>query len=152
MLTGGRYVRLVPEDSTDQHLRFELEFNHPPEVVADPDNVTGEGPSRARRAVERPVPPAKTKKTVPPGARITVYGTVLKTLGKDLGIRVRNEAELREFWRANEVDTDLDWFGTRPPFVRLVAWRTSRSAGSVMRPASLSRSSTGWEASGGLEQ
>jgi hypothetical protein len=66
-------------------------------------------PSGAREH-ERP----KAKK-VPPGASFTVFGKVIRTNGNDLGIRVQNEAALRAFWQANEVDTKLDWFGPGAP-------------------------------------
>lgn len=56
---------------------------------------------------------------VPPGARFTVHGRVVRTIGKDIGIRVRNEAELREFWRIQQMGTDLDWFGKGPPVVSI---------------------------------
>ena len=40
---------------------------------------------------------------------------VVGTIGKDLGIRIRNEDEVREFWRVNRMDTMLDWAGKGPP-------------------------------------
>src|SRR3954447_21893152 len=58
-------------------------------------------------------------KTTPPGARFTAHGEVIKTVGNDLGIRVRNEAEMREFWRVNQIDTRLDWFGPGAPVVSI---------------------------------
>jgi hypothetical protein len=96
---------------------FELEFNHPVEVITTTDGGAGGGETqRGRRETEviNP-PPPKAVKTVPPGARFTTYGTVIRTVGRDLGLRARNEPEVREFWRANEIETKLDWFGPGPP-------------------------------------
>jgi hypothetical protein len=68
--------------------------------------------SRPGRRAE-PVPPV----TLMP--RFTVHGEVIRTVGKDLGIRVENEADLRAFWRDHRIDTDLDWFGKGPPVVSI---------------------------------
>ena len=92
-----------------------IEITDPREDVSGPGKVTGGGTSGSGRPNGTTVPPPKKPKTVPPGASFTAHGTVIKTVGKDLGIRTRNEAELREFWRANEVNTDLDWFGPGAP-------------------------------------
>jgi hypothetical protein len=51
--------------------------------------------------------------------QFTVRGEVISTIASDLGIRVENESELREFWRVQRVDTDLDWYGKGPPVVSL---------------------------------
>jgi hypothetical protein len=88
-----------------------IDIIHPP----DEGEVAGGGSSGDGPTTGTPVPPPKKPRTVPPGARFTANGTVIRAIGKDLGIRVRNEAEMREFWRANEVDTDLDWFGPGAP-------------------------------------
>jgi hypothetical protein len=102
---------------------FELKFNHPPERPEDtgggkkttsvgPVTPPGQPPGSAASRPEKP-------KALPPGASFTAYGEVIKAVGKDLGIRVRNEAEIREFWRVNQVDTDLDWFGPGSPVVSI---------------------------------
>ena len=71
----------------------------------------------------KPKPPSLTieKRLIRPDsvdglpAFITVRGEVVGTIGKDLGIRIRNEDEVREFWRANRLTTKLDWAGKGPP-------------------------------------
>ena len=57
--------------------------------------------------------------TPPPGATFTVRGSVIKTRGRDLGIRARNDAQLRAFWKANRIDTKLDWFGPGAPVISI---------------------------------
>jgi len=88
---------------------FELEFNHPPENAPPTVKETGT-PVRSS---------ANGAKTVPPGARFVAHGKVIKAYGSDLGVRVDNEAEIRQFWRANQVDTKLDWFGPGAPVVSI---------------------------------
>lgn len=51
--------------------------------------------------------------------QFTATGEVIKTLGQDLGVRVENEAEMREFWRTHEIGTDLGWFGPGAPVVSI---------------------------------
>lgn len=51
--------------------------------------------------------------------RFTVHGEVIRTVGKDLGIRVKNADELREFWQEHRIDTRLDWFGEGPPIASI---------------------------------
>ena len=46
---------------------------------------------------------------------LTIQGVVVGTIGKDLGIRVENETEVRAFWQEHQIDTQLDWAGTGPP-------------------------------------
>ena len=46
-------------------------------------------------------------------AEFTAIGEVITTRGGDLGIRVENEAEIQDFWREHEIDTDLGWFDRR---------------------------------------
>lgn len=48
-----------------------------------------------------------------------MHGEVIGTIGKDLGVRVRNEGQLRVFWRDHRIDTDPDWFGEGPPVVSI---------------------------------
>jgi hypothetical protein len=64
-------------------------------------------------------PTTRVSKSVPAGMRFTAHGTVIRTVGRDLGVRVRNEAEIRNFWRVNEIDTKLDWFDSGPPVVSI---------------------------------
>ena len=52
-------------------------------------------------------------------ARFTVHGEVIRTVGKDLGIRVENERALRDFWQNHRIDTDINWFGAGPPVVSI---------------------------------
>lgn len=86
---------------------FELEFNHPPEIAPAKGGSTGK-------------PIGKTgAKTVKPGACFVAYGEVIKAYGSDLGVRVANEAEIREFWKVNQMDTKLDWFGRGAPVVSI---------------------------------
>ncbi len=40
---------------------------------------------------------------------------VVGVIGKEMGIRVKNEDETREFWRVNRLTTKLDWAGKGPP-------------------------------------
>jgi len=47
--------------------------------------------------------------------RLTVYGEVIKTVGRDIGIRIENEAEARAFWQKHGIETSLDWFGPGAP-------------------------------------
>jgi hypothetical protein len=49
----------------------------------------------------------------------TVHGELIRTVGSDLGLRVENEHELREFWRDHHIDTKLDWFGSGPPVISI---------------------------------
>jgi hypothetical protein len=49
----------------------------------------------------------------------TVYGEVIRAIGPDLGIRVENADELREFWTANDIDTQLTWFDNGEPVVSI---------------------------------
>jgi hypothetical protein len=51
--------------------------------------------------------------------QFTAHGEVIKTIGKDLGVRVENEADIRAFWKTHGIDTDLDWFGPGPPVVSI---------------------------------
>lgn len=51
--------------------------------------------------------------------QFTVNGEVITTIGQDLGVRVENDVELREFWSRNEIDTDLDWFDDGPPVISI---------------------------------
>ncbi|WP_406697682.1 hypothetical protein V5E97_02340 [Singulisphaera sp. Ch08] len=88
---------------------FEIEFDHPPEKSPDKGGSTG-------RLIEKP-----GAKTVAPGARMVAHGKVIKAYGSDLGVRVENETEIREFWRANQMDTKLDWFGPGAPVVSITA-------------------------------
>jgi hypothetical protein len=60
---------------------------------------------------------------------------VIRTLGRDLGIRARNEEELRAFWKAHRIDTKLDWFGPGAPVI------------SIGRSRHIERSKAGDEAS-----
>lgn len=50
--------------------------------------------------------------------RITIYGKVVGKIGKELGIRVENEAEMLEFWRVNNIGTNIYWAG-KPPLVSI---------------------------------
>ena len=61
-----------------------------------------------------PPPPVGDLILVNP-AHFTVHGEVIRTIGKDLGIRVRNDKELRQFWRDHQIDTDIDWFDQGRP-------------------------------------
>jgi hypothetical protein len=77
----------------------EVEFDHlppkPPDVAPPPTDKRENSPS--------------------PPAQFTVHGEVIKTVGKDLGIRVENENELRRFWKDHQIDTQLDWFDRGAP-------------------------------------
>ena len=89
---------------------FEMEFNHPPENASPTGGETG-----------TPVETARARRLCEPGARMVAHGKVIKAYGSDLGVRVDNEAEIREFWRANQMDTKLDWFGPGAPVVSIPA-------------------------------
>ncbi len=65
-----------------------------------------------------PPKPGKKKPLGSPPPRITVYGEVVGT-SKALGIRVENEAEMREFWRTYSIATKLDWAGKGPPIASI---------------------------------
>jgi hypothetical protein len=51
--------------------------------------------------------------------RFTAYGEVIPTRGGDLGVRVENEADIRDFWKQHQIDTDLDWFGPGAPVISI---------------------------------
>ncbi|WP_435016547.1 hypothetical protein TA3x_004116 [Tundrisphaera sp. TA3] len=96
----------------------EVEFDHathPPEAStsgeAAPLGLTNPVPKTA----QPPRPVAVTGGDPPQQPTLTVFGEVVGTIDQDLGIRVRNEEEIREFWRIHEIDTMLDWFGKGPP-------------------------------------
>jgi hypothetical protein len=91
---------------------FELEFDHTPES-STPRNET-KGVARGAAPCQEPAPV-----TTAAGAKFTVYGEVIRTAGQDIGVRVQNEAELREFWRLNRIDTKLDWFGPGAPVISI---------------------------------
>jgi hypothetical protein len=99
---------------------FELEFDRSPERstnLDDPEAV-GRGPLPGHATV--PAPPLAAKSVAgATGASFTVFGEVIRAGGNALGIRVRNEAELREFWRVNHIDTKRDWFGPGAPVVSI---------------------------------
>ena len=48
-------------------------------------------------------------------SQLTVYGEVIRALGKDIGIRIENEDEAHTFWHVHKIDTKLDWFGPGAP-------------------------------------
>ena len=52
-------------------------------------------------------------------AQFTGHGWVIKTIGRDIGVRVENESEMRSFWRTNKIDTELDWFGPGAPVISI---------------------------------
>ena len=88
---------------------FELEFDHAAGEPKVPGEV--ETPLSARRKTRRAQPEAAEES---PGT-FTVHGVVVGTIANDLGIRIRNEEELREFWRVHQIDSQLDWMGKGPP-------------------------------------
>jgi len=51
--------------------------------------------------------------------KLTVTGEVIPTIGKDLGIRVEDIEEIREFWTDQQIGTKLDWFGEGAPVVSI---------------------------------
>jgi hypothetical protein len=51
--------------------------------------------------------------------QMTVHGEVIRTRGNDLGVRVENEQEIRQFWLDHHVDNKLDWLGPGPPVVSI---------------------------------
>ncbi len=87
---------------------FELEFDHSAGEPAKP--VEDRAPTSINR--RRPDPPVPANASP---ARLTVYGEVIGAIGKDLGLRIRNENEAHKFWRAHRIDTKLDWAGKGPP-------------------------------------
>lgn len=52
-------------------------------------------------------------------AQFTAQGVVIRTIGRDLGVRIENEDEMRDFWRTHNIDTDLDWFGPGAPVISI---------------------------------
>ena len=76
-------------------------------------------PSPLSLAVDMTSPSATSEPIQSEMPRFIVHGEVIRTLGKDLGIRVENERELRSFWRDQKMGTDLDWFGEGPPVVSI---------------------------------
>jgi hypothetical protein len=52
-------------------------------------------------------------------SQFTGHGEVIKTIGRDIGVRVENEPEMRSFWRTHKIDTDLDWFGPGAPVISI---------------------------------
>jgi hypothetical protein len=87
---------------------FELEFDH---SAGDPPQVSKDNTATSTRK-DRLVQPKVSEESP---ARLTVHGEVVDTIAKDLGIRIQNEEEAREFWRVNQIDTMLDWAGKGPP-------------------------------------
>jgi hypothetical protein len=89
-------------------LGLELEFDHHHETASFSPQ-------------QRKAPSVRDGRSLaaPPGATFTIHGPVIQTKGNDLGIRVRNEAELRAFWRDNQIDTKLDWFGPGAPVISI---------------------------------
>ena len=51
--------------------------------------------------------------------QFTVYGEVIRAIGQDLGVRVENADEVRDFWQSNRIDTKLDWFDGGSPVVSI---------------------------------
>ena len=51
--------------------------------------------------------------------QFTVSGEVIRTIAQDLGVRVENAGELREFWRNSEIDTKPDWFDQDEPVISI---------------------------------
>jgi hypothetical protein len=87
---------------------FELEFDH--SAVNPTEFGEAKTPSATRK--DR-LTQADIKDESP--TKFTVYVEVIGTIDKDLGIRIRNEDEVREFWRINRIDSKLDWMGKGPP-------------------------------------
>jgi hypothetical protein len=54
-------------------------------------------------------------------SRFVVKGTVRAMGEKQRNIAVENIRELREFWTAENIVTQLDWAGTSPPLVTVSA-------------------------------
>lgn len=52
-------------------------------------------------------------------AKITVTGEVIPAIGKDLGLRVEQAEEMRQFWADQGIGTKLDWFDNGPPVVSI---------------------------------
>ncbi len=89
-------------------LGIELEFDHSP----DTGSISPATPKQAALQAEK-------SSTAPRSIAFTIHGRVIQTVGRDLGIRVRNEAELRAFWHINQIDTKLDWFGPGAPVISI---------------------------------
>jgi hypothetical protein len=51
--------------------------------------------------------------------KLTVNGEVILTIGKDLGLRVEEIEEIRQFWTDQQIGTKLDWFGEEPPVISI---------------------------------
>jgi hypothetical protein len=51
--------------------------------------------------------------------KLTVTGQVILTIGKDLGLRVEEIEEIRQFWTDQQIGTKLDWFGEGPPVISI---------------------------------
>lgn len=90
---------------------FELEFDHPPETASPGGTISHSSATPSTGSVKK----------APLGTRMVAHGKVIKAVGGDLGVRVENEAEIREFWRANQLDTNLDWFGPGSPVISIPA-------------------------------
>lgn len=80
---------------------------------------TRNDPPAPPKKVDHPGRPPKPNPPVDQRPRFTVHGEVIRTIGKDLGIRVENERNLRVFWRDHRIDTDLNWFDDGPPVVSI---------------------------------
>lgn len=51
--------------------------------------------------------------------KLTETGQVILTNGKDLGLRVEEIEEIRQFWTDQQIVTKLDWFGEGPPLISI---------------------------------
>ena len=51
--------------------------------------------------------------------RITVTGEIIPAIGRDLGLRVDQAEEMRQFWEAQKIGTKLDWFDSGAPVVTI---------------------------------
>lgn len=49
----------------------------------------------------------------------TVFGDVIRTISGDLGVRVENVADLREFWSEHQIDTKFHWLDSGAPVVSI---------------------------------
>jgi hypothetical protein len=103
----------------------EVEFDHTAgetAPAASPPSKSGEtAASTAEHASDVPPSSPRSSRAItcrpadPTPDSFTVFGVVVGTLGSNLGIRVENEKELREFWKAHKIDTNMEWAGKGPP-------------------------------------